>query len=455
MAVKVLNGIDKIRSQAGTDLTIDDSVAEQARLETDKLDKAGGTITGNLSISGTLTNTALTASIASKLDSSTTPTPTGTNDVLKWDGSNFINVTLSSTGMTTTGFVNPATTSGPSDVLQWDGSNLVNVSGFATETSVIGKMPSNVSQSAEVVQWDGSNLVNVSGFVQDSDILNKMPSASTPLGSVVTWDGSRLQNTTGMATLTYVQSLRPAAASTSNEVVKWNGNSFENTALSTVGFTTTGFVTPATTSGSTDVLHWDGSNFINVSGFAQIGTASTLTDLGLMETAVNAKAEAPPTQSTTGTYLYHDGSSWQYGTPVSGGASFGTPSADTASGEMLGWTNAGGVQNVTATSLGLATETYVDTAISNLLGGASSAYDTLKEIENYITNSSDTNMTNLLNDLSLKVAKPTASTPADEVLIWNNTSSALETKSWDAAGVFEIVNNGTDYTIRVKSALVP
>jgi len=114
-----------------------------------------------------------------------------------------------------------------------------------------------------------------------------------------------------------------------------------------------------------------------------------------------------------------------------------------------------GIQNVSASSLGLATETFVNTALNNLLGGASTAYDTLKEIEDYITNSSDANMTQLLNDLSLKVAKPTTSTPADEVLIWNNTSSALETKSWDAAGVFEIVNNGTDYTIRVKSALVP
>jgi len=319
--------------------------------------------------------------------------PTGSSDVVKWNGSAFENSSISTTGFTTTGFITPATTSGSTDVLQWDGSNFINQPGFATTTYA-------------------------------DDVLNNA---------------------------------KPAGATGSSEVVKWNGTAFENAALSTTGFTTTGFITPATTSGSTDVLQWDGSNFINVSGFAQIGTATVLTDLGKVETNLALKADAPPTQTTTGTYLYHDGVSWQYGTPSGGGggSSFGTPSADTVTGEMISWSTVNGIQNVSASSLGLATETFVNTALNNLLGGASTSYDTLKEIEDYITNSSDANMTQLLNDLSLKVAKPTTSTPADEVLIWNNTSSALETKSWDAAGVFEITNTGTEYVIRVKPTLVP
>ena len=102
----------------------------------------------------------------------------------------------------------------------------------------------------------------------------------------------------------------------------------------------------------------------------------------------------------------------------------------------------------------LRSKNYKANSLTRKLSSISQFYQTLKD-ENYITNNSDSNMTQLLNDLSLKVTKPTTSTPADEVLFWNNTSSALETKSWDAAGVFEVTNNGTEYVIQVKSALAP
>lgn len=343
--------------------------------------------------------------------------PTSTNDVVKWNGSAFENASISTIGFTTTGFITPSTTSGTTDVLQWDGSNFVNQPGFATTAY-----------------------------------------ADAVLGNA-----------------------KPAAATGTNEVVKWNGTAFENSALSTVGFTTSGFITPATTSGSTDVLQWDGSNFVNQSGFAQIGSASTLTNLGLVETAVNAKADAPPTQTASGTYLYHDGTSWQYGTPSGGGggSSFGTPTANTTTGEMLVWSG-GNLINQTATTLGLATEVYVDTAVNNLLGGASSAYDTLLEIENYITNNSDSNMTQLLSDLALKAPTPTATevTGDGEVLGWDGTNfikknitvngsaftitetandiildpnySAID----GATGVFEITSVNGEYLIKPKASLV-
>jgi hypothetical protein len=270
----------------------------------------------------------------------------------------------------------------------------VNVGGFATEVYVTNKMPTNPSNLTEVVQWNGTAFVNATGFAQDSDITDRMPAATTSAGSVVTWDGTRLQNTVGMATEVYVNDLKPANPTGSSEVVKWNGSAFENSALSTTGFTTSGFITPATNSGTTDVLQWDGSNFINQAGFA--------------------------------------------------------------------------------------TETFVNTAITNLVNGATSAYDTLIEIENAIT-ANDTDISSLLSDLSLKAPKPSAAeiTGDGEMLGWNGTTfekksvsvsggafDIVETNNeivfnpnytviGNATGVFEIVDNGSEYVIRPKSGLIP
>lgn len=319
--------------------------------------------------------------------------PTGNSEFVKWDGNDFVNSTLSVAGYTDMGSITPPSASVGNEVLQWDGTDFVNVSGFATETYVTNKMPTNPSNLTEVVQWNGSAFVNATGFAKDSDITDRMPVTSTSTGSVVTWNGTRLENTVGMATEAYVDGLKPANLTGSSEVIKWNGSAFENSALSTTGFTTTGFITPATTSGTTDVLQWDGSNFINQAGFA--------------------------------------------------------------------------------------TETFVNTAITNLINGATSAYDTLIEIENAIT-ANDTDIASLLSDLSLKAPKPTSAeiTGDGEFLGWDG--SAFEKKSisvsggafdivetnneivfnpnytviGNATGVFEIVDNGSEYVIRPKAGLV-
>lgn len=334
--------------------------------------------------------------------------------------------------------------------------------GTPVGTSPTFTTPGVGTASSEVLKWNlGNNefenvTLSVAGFTDMGSITPPSASASS---DVLQWDGTNNQfiNQPGFATQTFVSNKMPAVATATNDVVKYNGTALENVALSTTGFTTTGFITPATTSGATDVLQWDGSNFINASGFAQ----------------------SPPTQATVNTYLYHDGSSWQYGTPVSSGPSITTPTVDTATGEMLGWTNAGGVQNVAATTLGLATETYVNTAISNLLGGASTAYDTLKEIEDYILNNADTNMTQLLSDLALKAPIPTAAevTADGEFLGWDGSVFTKKSVSVQggafnvaevngeiqftpnytvidaATGVFDFTDNGTEYIISVKSSL--
>ena len=60
---------------------------------------------------------------------------------------------------------------------------------------------------------------------------------------------------------------------------------------------------------------------------------------------------------------------------------------------------------------------------TELLAGASAAYDTLKEIEDYI-NSNEGNVSSLLTDLATKAPKPAAPSQNGEVLTWDGSNFA-------------------------------
>jgi hypothetical protein len=62
---------------------------------------------------------------------------------------------------------------------------------------------------------------------------------------------------------------------------------------------------------------------------------------------------------------------------------------------------------------------------AQLLDGATSAYDTLKEIEDYINNNSG-DVSSLLTDMANKAPKPTSSCGETEVLEWNGTAFACK-----------------------------
>ena len=82
-----------------------------------------------------------------------TATPNG--EFVKWNGTTFENVALSTTGMTTTGFVNPASGSGFTEALQWDATNsiFVNTPNFRPDSSI------DTSTSADdVLGWDGTQF---------------------------------------------------------------------------------------------------------------------------------------------------------------------------------------------------------------------------------------------------------------------------------------------------------
>jgi len=72
---------------------------------------------------------------------------------------------------------------------------------------------------------------------------------------------------------------------------------------------------------------------------------------------------------------------------------------------------------------------------TELLAGASAAYDTLKEIEDYI-NSNEGNVSSLLTDLATKAPKPADPTPTGQALAWNGTAFVNV-----VAGIAELTRN--------------
>jgi len=72
-----------------------------------------------------------------------------------------------------------------------------------------------------------------------------------------------------------------------------------------------------------------------------------------------------------------------------------------------------------------ATQNYVTTEVntlrSDILGGASTAYDTLQEIEAYLGNN-DTDITNIVNTMATKAPLPASATTAGQVLTWTGTA---------------------------------
>jgi hypothetical protein len=82
-----------------------------------------------------------------------TATPNG--QFVKWNGTTFENVALSTTGMTTTGFVNPASGSGFTDALQWDATNsvFVNTPNFRPDSTI-----DTSTGTDDVLGWDGTQF---------------------------------------------------------------------------------------------------------------------------------------------------------------------------------------------------------------------------------------------------------------------------------------------------------
>lgn len=95
-----------------------------------------------------------------------------------------------------------------------------------------------------------------------------------------------------------------------------------------------------------------------------------------------------------------------------------------------------------------ATETYVNTEVSTLrsdiLGGASAAYDTLQEIETYITDN-DSDIASIMTTMVTKAPLPATVTQADEFLTWTGSAFQNDASTLPAINA-AITTNAGDIT---------
>lgn len=76
-----------------------------------------------------------------------------------------------------------------------------------------------------------------------------------------------------------------------------------------------------------------------------------------------------------------------------------------------------------------------------ILSGASEAYDTLKEIEDYI-NTNEGSLSSLLADMGTKAPKPAVTTPEGQALAWDGALGAFKNVSVGASGFTRQEVNG-------------
>ena len=176
-------------------------------------------------------------------------------------------------------------------------------------------------------------------------------------------------------------------------------------------------IVPATDSQPGEVLTWVAGNFVQSSDFALdsdlssavtnlIGGATSSSDtLGKIESQVSINTSNIGTNTTDIGILTSDMATRA---PL--------PAAQTPAGEVLTWDGTN-FQNDPS----FATQTFVATEIntlrSDILGGASGAYDTLLEIQNELQ-SNDADIAGILTTMATKAPLPSVDTGATEVLAW-------------------------------------
>lgn len=387
---------------------------------------------------------------------------------------NYVNTQVTNI-MASGGQVLPTAPTTTGNVIIWDGGNWQEDNSFAqtsyVDAQILALKPSAPSTSNQALQWDGSNFVNVT--MASGTGSGVIPAVPTPAGSVLTWDGSNYQNTTGFALTTdlntAVTSLKGTASLSYDTLGKLE--TFIKSNETTID---TKAIKPNTASAPDEVLAWDASlnsgsgGFVqkDLSGLADIGSATTYTDLGAIETKLAAidngflsKAPKPPNGIQAGEFLRWDETNgiFTFATPAGGGggSSIPTPSATTdtsttGSMEVLIWDNtAGDLKNVSspfvepppASAAGEylrwdATTGWVnDTPVG---GGGGSSFGTpssgtlANEAVTWDGTSAfvNTNGYAMLTDLTGKADKPATVTGANEFLQWTAsgwTNTALST----------------------------
>ena len=407
------------------------------------------------------------------------------------------------------GQILPATSVPTTDgsVVVWDGGSWQEDNRFAftsyVDSEIAALSPSTGDSSAgQALQWIGGKLVNytIPSSGGGGGLTVTIP--STQLGEVLYWDAV-LGDFKNASAISRGVAPMPANPSAANETIYWDGSNFQQRSLSgyslkpaspsqigeALTWSSTGFqqsnafsVKPSVSSLSDEVLAWDASLNSGNGGFVQkdlsalaldsdvalkadIGSAATYTDLGLVEAELANKAPNPPTGIQAGEFLRWDetGKQFTFATPAGGGGgtSIPTPTASTdyttpASMEVLIWDNASGdLKNVASpftekppasasgeylswnSTLNSGTGGWVNSTPS---GGGSSfgtpaSSTQTNEAVTWDGTSAFVNTTGyaMLTDIASKANEPSTYTGSNEVLKW--TASGWQNATLSSVGV--------------------
>jgi len=333
-----------------------------ASLAFDNLGKVESVVTTNTSSISTLQG-----DMATRAPLPAAPTPAG--EVLSWDGTNFQNdSTFALTSYVDSEIADLRTdiiggASGAYDTLleiqNELQSNDTDISNILTTMATKAPIPSVDTGATEVLAWRSGNWVNDTTFAQtsyvNSEISNLIGTASTSFDDLGKIEGvigaldsayqmadSTLQGNLNTETTLRVagdnalqlqvdgKAPKPPNGITAGEFLRWDEvNEVFTFATPSTGGGGTTIPTPAattdtTTAGSTEVLIWDNSAgdlkniaapFVEKPSISAAGEYLSWNGVALVNSTPAGGGATPPTQSSANTFLYHDGTNWQYGTP--------------------------------------------------------------------------------------------------------------------------------------------
>jgi hypothetical protein len=311
--------------------------------------------------------TTLQTDLATRAPLPAASTPAG--EVLIWDGANFQNDNT----FALTSYVDSEISDLRTDIIggasgAYDTlleiqnelqSNDADISGILTTMATKAPIPSVDTGATEVLAWRSGVWVNDTTFAQtsyvNSEISNLVGAASASfddLGKIEGVIGSldsayKMADSTIQSSLTNETSLRvsgdnglqiqvdtkapkPPNGIAAGEFLRWDElNEVFTFATPATGSSGTTIPTPAattdtTTAGNTEVLIWDNTAgdlknvatpFVEKPTISAAGEYLSWNGSALVNSTPAGGGATPPTQGSANTFLYHDGTNWQYGTP--------------------------------------------------------------------------------------------------------------------------------------------
>jgi len=227
-----------------------------------------------------------------------------TNQILQYNGTNFVPVNMPSGGGGATA-INDLTdvdTSGLSvgEILEWDGTNFVPVAkpvSGATAINQLSDVDTSGLSTGQILEWDGTNFVpgnkGTGGGATAINDLTDVDTSGLSVNDILQWDGTNFvpiptPSGGGATAINDLSDVDTSGLST-NDILQWNGTNFVPIALPVSGATAINDLSDVDTSGlaTNDILQWDGTNFVPVP-MPSGGTVNLLDDIGNVDTTGKA-----------------------------------------------------------------------------------------------------------------------------------------------------------------------